>query len=112
MPKRQIDPPTHLEPETAAWWLSVHSDYQLEPHHTRLLTLAAEAFDRCQQARSEIQCDGLTVPTGDGGKKAHPCVAIERDARLAFARLVRELDLDVEAPVDRRPPGLRSNRRL
>lgn len=87
-------------------------DYELQGHHVRLLTLAAEAFDRCDQAREIIAKDGLTIPTGDGGLKAHPAVAIERDARLAFARLIRELDLDMEPPAEaRRPPGLRSNRR-
>ena len=111
MPAKKLKAPDHLAPDTAAWWLSVHEDYELEPHHVRLLTLAAEAFDRCQQAREAIAAQGMTIPTGDGGLKAHPAVAIERDARLAFARLVRELDLDVEAPSDRRPPGLRSNRR-
>jgi len=90
----------------------VLDDYELQGHHVRLLTLAAEAFDRCDQAREIIAKDGLTIPTGDGGLKAHPAVAIERDARLAFARLIRELDLDTEPPTEaRRPPGLRSNRR-
>ena len=57
--------------------------------------------------------DGLTVTTADGGMKAHPAVAIERDARLAFARLVRELDLDAGAPSGgSRPPALGSNRRI
>ena len=112
MPKRKHPAPEHLTPETAAWWSDVVENYMLEGHHLRLLTLAAEAYDRCQQARAEIARDGLTVPTGDGGLKAHPAVAIERDARLAFARLVRELDLDAEPAPDRsRPPALRSNRR-
>jgi hypothetical protein len=88
-------------------------DYDLEEHHLRLLQLAGEAWDRGQQARSELLRDGLTVITEAGGRKAHPCVAIERDSRIAFARLIRELDLDVEAPADSRvgPPSLRSNRR-
>ena len=105
-------PPSHLRPPTAKWWKEVVECYDLEGHHLRLLALAAEAFDRTQEAREAIQQDGLTIRTGDGSLKAHPCVAVERDSRLAFARLVRELDLDTEPPVsDRRPPALRSNRR-
>jgi P27 family predicted phage terminase small subunit len=90
----------------------VLADYELEEHHVRLLHLACETWDRCQQAREAIDRDGLTIATGDGGMKAHPAVAIERDARLAFARLVRELDLDAGAPSSgTRPPALHSNRR-
>lgn len=104
--------PPHLAPATRRWWLAVHRDYTLEEHHTRLLTLAAEAFDRAVQARELIARDGLTVPTADGSVKAHPAVAIERDSRLAFSRLLRELDLDAGAPSEApRPPALHSNRR-
>ena len=107
-----LEPPAHLAPETADWWCAVLGDYELEAHHLRLLRLACEAWDRCQQAREILDRDGLTVPTGDGGLKAHPAIGIERDARTAFARLLRELDLDAEPPPDRaRPPALRSNRR-
>ena len=107
------DPPAHLRLETADWWRTVLADYELEQHHVRLLHLACEAWDRGQQAREAMDRDGLTIGTGDGGLKAHPAVAIERDARLAFARLVRELDLDAGAPsTSRRPPALTSNRRL
>lgn len=105
--------PTHLKAPTLKWWRGVIRDYQLEPHHVRLLTLAGEAFDRAQQARELIEHDGLVVPTGsDGGLKAHPAIAIERDSRLAFARLLRELDLDA-GPVSEtpRPPAIHSNRR-
>ena len=44
MPTKSIKAPPHLTPETADWWRSVQSDYDLEPHHVRLLTLACEAF--------------------------------------------------------------------
>jgi hypothetical protein len=82
----------------------------LEGHHIRLLTLAAESWDRCQQAREALE-DGLTFTDRWGQPHAKPEVAIERDSRLAFARLLRELDLDTEPPADlRRGPGLRSNR--
>lgn len=106
------EPPAHLAPETAEWWRAVLGDYELEAHHLRLLRLACEAWDRCQQARDILDRDGLTTETDSGGLKTHPAVAIERDARLAFARLLRELDLDAEPPQDRaRPPALPSNRR-
>jgi len=112
MPAKTVKAPAHLTAETGAWWLHVHGDFDLEPHHSRLLTLAAEAWDRCGQAREIIDRDGLVVVTADGGLKQHPAVSIERDSRLAFARLLRELDLDAATPPERaRPPGLRSNRR-
>jgi P27 family predicted phage terminase small subunit len=103
--------PAHLKPATRAWWDSVVDDYELEPHHVRLLTLACEAWDRCQDARAVIDEHGLTFEDRFGQPKERPEVAIERDARIAFARLVRELDLDTEPPAERsRPPRLGKNR--
>lgn len=101
--------PRHLKAATRAWWEAVVSDWQLEEHHIRLLTLAGEAWDRCQQARELIAKEGLTVPTKAGGPRLHPAVRVEQDARIAFARLIRELDLDLSAPsAESRPPSLRS----
>ena len=103
--------PSHLQENNRRWYRSVVRDYQLEPHHLKLLQAAAEAWDRLGQAREQIAKDGLVVTGSEGSLKAHPCVGIERDSRLAFARLIRELDLDVEAPGSTRsaPPPLRSN---
>jgi hypothetical protein len=88
-------------------------EYQLEPHHLRLLQAAAECWDRLQQARELLSRDGLVIAGREGGMRPHPAAAIERDCRIAFARLIRELDLDVEPPASNRtaPAPLRSNRR-
>jgi P27 family predicted phage terminase small subunit len=113
MKRQSPNPAAHLSDPAKTWWRSVQADYALEPHHQHLLRLACEAWDRCQQARAMIDAEGLTIRDDRGNLRAHPAVAIEKDARTAFARLLRELDLDVEAPpsAERRPPALRSNRR-
>jgi phage terminase small subunit len=106
-------PPAHLSPETAAWWRQTVAAYELEPHHLKILEAACDAWDRLVTARAEVLRDGSTIE-GARGKKQHPAVAVERDARTAFARLVRELDLDEPTPPSSpymRPPSLRSNRR-
>jgi phage terminase small subunit len=105
--------PKHLCPATKRWWKSVVSTYELEPHHIRLLQLAAESWDRGQQAREILDAQGLTFVDDKLNRlTAHPCIAVERDCRLSFARLLRELDLDVEpTTASSRPPALRSNRR-
>jgi P27 family predicted phage terminase small subunit len=107
-------PPTHLSPSAKKWWKSVVAEFALEDHHLHLLKLACEALDRAEQARETIAALGTTYVDRFGAPRARPEVAIERDARIAFARLVRELDLDTEAPTAgaHRPPPLRSNRRF
>jgi len=99
-------PPEHLEPETAEWWLRAAQDFELEGHHERLLTGAAEAWDRAQQARRILEEEGIVVPDRFGQPKPHPAVAIERDSKALFARLLRELAFDVEPPAESRPPSV------
>lgn len=102
--------PAHLREGTRRWWRTVTSTWALEEHHVRLLTAAAEAWDRLQEARERIAVDGAYIEDRFGQVRPHPALAIERDSRIAFARLVRELDLDAEPPSPSRPPGLGSNR--
>ena len=105
-------PPGHLSEATKAWWRAVLQDYELEEHHRRLLQAAGEAWDRYQQARTALAEHGLTFTDDKGMVRARPEAAIERDSRIAFARLIRELDLDTDGPAEprSRPPALRSNR--
>ena len=109
----QQTPPNHLSSETAQWWQSVMAEYALEAHHVRLLTLAAEAYDSAQDAREVLQREGKIYIDRFDQPKPRPEVAIQRDNAIGFARMLRELDLDIAAPTDRsRPPSLLSNRGL
>ena|SRR2546430_2231769 len=99
--------PAHLSPATAAWWLEVVTTWELDAHHVRLLTLACEAFDRAVQAREILNKKGLTFRDRFGQPKPRPEIGVERDSRIAFARILRELDLDdTKPPEERRPPTL------
>ena len=105
-------PPPYLSPSATKWWEATVSAYELEEHHLRLLELCCGAWDRAEQARAQL-AEGLTVVGSNSAPRPHPCIAIERDSRLAVARLVRELDLDIEPPVQGRngPPAILSNNR-
>jgi P27 family predicted phage terminase small subunit len=85
---RGPQPPEHLSAEAAAWWRKVNGAYDLEPHHLRLLQSACESWDRAQSARAQVDADGITVP-GRYGPRAHPAIAIERDAKMAMMRALK-----------------------
>jgi len=109
---KRPSPPKHLTAATAKWWREVVRDWRLETHHVHILTAACEALDRANEAQRLLARDGLTIAGREGGLRPHPAVAIRRDAEISFARLLRELDLDTEPPVNNRigPPALLSNR--
>ena len=92
--------PRHLEPATKKWWKRVALEYELEDHHLRLLTLSCEAWDRCTQARQALAEHGLTYLDRFDQPKSRPEISVERDSRIAFARLLRELALDFETPAE------------
>jgi phage terminase small subunit len=104
------NPPRHLRAATKRWWSSVVASFEFEEHHLRLLQLAAEAWDRGAQARKVLTRCGLTYEDRFHAPRARPEVAVERDSRVAFARLIRELKLDIVDPNDSRIPGLNGGR--
>ncbi len=99
--------PRHLSTRIARWWQSVVSSYELEDHHPHLLTTACEFWDRKQEARKIVEKEGILLQDRFGQAREHPAVKIERDSGLMFAKLLRELALDVDAPGDvARPPAI------
>jgi hypothetical protein len=73
-------------------------------HHlqVRRRNQAAECWARWQQARALLARDGLTTGSKPGRLRTHPAVRIEADCRVGFARLLRELDLDLPRPAENR----------
>jgi phage terminase small subunit len=109
MPNRRA--PAHLREPTRRWWASVAREYELEPHHLKLLTLLGETWDRLLSIRERISQDGEFVQNRMGELKAHPGLSAERMERVIFSRLLRELDLDAEPPPEpARPSRLRRYR--
>src|SRR4030095_14523590 len=51
-----------------------------------------------QQAREILAEDGILLGRDGVPGRVHPCIAVERDARIAFARLIAQLNLDGETP--------------
>jgi hypothetical protein len=90
--------PSDLSPTARTLLRSVVTDYVLEPWHVRLLVEALRSLDRAEQARRQLKTDGLVTATRLGEVKAHPLLLVERDARNTFARLMKQLGLDLEGP--------------
>jgi phage terminase small subunit len=99
MTAKNVRAPAHLSPAMRGFYAEKSRQFHMESHHQRLLQLACEAFDRTQEARGILSDEGLII-AGREGSRPHPAVAIERDARTAFARLISQLGLDEEEQMD------------
>jgi hypothetical protein len=74
---------------------AIDAAYHSSPSEQALLVEAMKSLDRAEQAREAVGAE-LTVFARGGEPKAHPLLLVERDARAAFARLMRQLGLDDE----------------
>jgi phage terminase small subunit len=100
--------PKHLRATTREFWESIFSNYELQPQHLHILTCACEALDRATEARLAIRKDGAFFENRHHEIKPHPGLAVERDNRALFSRLIRELALDPDMPTEEysRPPQI------
>ena len=86
------------------------AEYQLEPHHVSLLDQAAKCLDRIEAARAILDKNGVVVLDRFGCPKQHPAMNVELQNKITFSRLLRELNLDTEAPTESRPPRIGGSR--
>jgi phage terminase small subunit len=96
-------PPKHLTAAGKALWKAVAEGFRLGAHQYELLVKACEAADEGEAARVALVEHGTVYTDRFGAPRARPEVAIERDCRLAVARLMRELALEPGESAPRLP---------
>jgi hypothetical protein len=102
-------PPAHLGEAGRELWTSIQASYRItDPGGRALLGTAAEAADRIASVRAQIDEQGELL-TIRGIPRVNPLCAVERDARAALIRALKELHLDLEPLRDKpgRPEGPR-----
>jgi len=93
--------PQHMPKYSPGWmaWHRILDTYVLEdPEQLLLLEQACECLNRIQQAREAIEQDGPFVRDRFSQIKEHPGQKTERDNKVLFTRIVRELNLSLDLP--------------
>jgi hypothetical protein len=67
--------PKHLRTQTRKWFDTVVNDYELDGHHIRLLTLAAESWDQAQTARESVTARPFSIASANprSGQRSVSC---------------------------------------
>jgi len=98
--------PRHFCKEAKELYEFVVKNFKLEPNHLNLLYLCCQARTRAEQARVEIDRNGLTTTDKYNRIVARPETLIEKNSMNTFARLLRELNLSESTPEEVNPPRL------
>ena len=92
--------PGHLSKDSAGWWRSVVREFEIDDSQMKLLTLAAESWDMSRKAYKTLAKQGFTFGDKHKQPRERPEVRIYKDALSAFARLLKQLQLDIAPPAD------------
>lgn len=97
--------PTYLGENGRKFWNKTLKDFDLvDAHDLQRLEHGCHCLDRITEARAEIEKEGAYFVDRFGQPKEHPSQKVERDNKILFCRIIRELGLDLETPPDPRPP--------
>jgi len=95
--------PAGLSKAAKAFYLEIAGGWDLDEDQKLLLQTACEALDDYRQARAVLRKEGFTELDRFGQGRPKPEVAIARDCRAAFGKLLRMLNLEDDS--EDRPPG-------
>lgn len=98
-------PPKHLGTEGRRLWRGVLREFEIaDTHDLKILAEACACADRIDAARQEIENKGAYFIDRWNQPKPHPAHGVEQTNKTLLARLLRELNLDIQPP-ESRPPG-------
>jgi hypothetical protein len=86
-------PPRHLSKKMKAFWIAAFERKRIQPYRAEILLKALEAHDRAEQARRILKREGLTYEDRFKQPRSRPEVAMERDSRAQFAKLLDQAGL-------------------
>ena len=97
-------PPKGLNSTGKKFWKKVLSEYELsDSHDLERLLMACKCLDELVDAENRIKADGRFTVNRYVATVEHPACKMIRDSRILFIKIVRELNLDIPAPVARPP---------
>jgi hypothetical protein len=77
-----------------------------DTHDFRRLDLAAHCLDRIAECHKVIEAEGVFIKDRFEQLRENPAIKVEKDQKVIFCRIVRELNLDIQPPKESRPPAL------
>ena len=83
-----------LDAESKAFYDKITSEFELNSAGRQLLEVACYTLTRWRQAKEILDQEGLLMPGNIA--RINPAAKIEHDARLSFARFLKELGLSQE----------------
>ena len=90
--KRTKIPLDIMEPGRV-WLRKMLKTYEFQPGEYDLLFEAARSLNRLDECRTIISAEGLSIQDKFLQTRAHPLCAVERDNRLVFLRICKQLNV-------------------
>lgn len=95
---QQSPPAPRFGARGAAFWHAVTTEFEPDEGEAAVLVEVCRTLDALDELDAAVARDGVTVAGSMGQPVVHPAVGEARQQRATLARLLRALDLDVEAP--------------
>jgi len=77
-----------------------------ESHDFTRLDLLAHTFDQILECQNTIESEGIFIKDRFNQPKENCALKSQRDLKVVFCRILRELNLDIEGMKESRPPSL------